>query len=126
MTAGQPAASRSTGQAAATGHDTAVFVITGQVQAGMPTGAIERHHHDMTAWLRANATTTDGQQFARSYQATAAMLIAELRDLQRPLVPAAASVPDGTPHPEPLLARRVGKPAAGMYVRDLQPDPEAG
>ena len=126
MTVGQPAASSSPGQAAATGHATAAFVITGQVKAGLPTGAIERHHHDMTAWLLSNATTADGQQFARSYQATAAMLIAELRHPQRTLALAAASVPDGAPHPEPFLARRGWQARSGMYVCRPQPDPEAG
>jgi hypothetical protein len=39
----------------------AIFVITGQLQAGMPTAAIERRHHDMTAWLLANVATAEGQ-----------------------------------------------------------------
>jgi hypothetical protein len=126
VTAGQDPARGGPGQAAAAGHNTAVFVITAQTRAAMPAGAIAGHHHDVTARLLASTATAEGQQFARSYHHTAAMPIAGLRDRQRPVAPVAATLPDGTPHADPFLAARGWQARGGVYVRRPQPDLEAG
>ena len=114
--------------AARSGHDTASFIITAQADRGMSADAIQRHHEDQAAWLLSEATTPDGRAFARAYAETAATLVADLRELDRPVAPAAATLPDGTPHADPFLAERGWQARGGLYVRwpPAEPEIEAG
>ena len=114
--------------AARSGHDTASFIITTQADRGMPGDAIQRHHEDQAARMLSEATTPDGRAFARAYAKTAATLVADLRELDRPVAPAAATLPDGTPHADPFLAERGWQAQGGLYVRRpaAERDLEAG
>jgi len=102
---------------ARSGHDTASFIITTQADRGMSADAIQRHHEDQAAWVLSEATTPDGRAFARAYAEAAATLVADLRELDRPVAPAAATLPDGTPHADPFLAGRGWQAQGGLYVR---------
>ena len=110
------------------GHDTASFIISMQADLGMPADAIRRHHEDQAAWLLSEATTPDGRAFARAYVEAAATLVADLRELGRPVAPAAATLPDGTPHADPFLAERGWQAQGGVYVcrPAAEPEMEAG
>ena len=111
--------------AARSGHDTASFIITTQADRGMLADAIQRHHEDQAAWM---LTTPDGRAFARAYAEAAATLVADLREMDRPVAPAAATLPDGTPHADPFLAGRGWQAQGGLYVRRpaAERDLEAG
>jgi hypothetical protein len=103
--------------AARSAHDTASFIITTQANRGMLADAIQRHHEDQAAWLLSEATTPDGRAFARAYAEAATTLVADLRELDRPIAPMAATLPDGTPHADPFLAERGWQAQDGLYVR---------
>ena len=85
----------------------------------MPADAIQRHHEDQAAWMLSEATTPDGRAFARAYAEAAATLVADLRELDRPVAPVAATLPDSTPHADPFLAGRGWQAQGGLYVRRL-------
>ena len=123
-----PTAAEQPQNAARSGHDTANFIITTQTDRGMPADAIQRHHEDQAAWLLSEASTPDGRAFAQAYAEAAAILVADLRELDRPVAPAAATLPDGTPHADPFLAERGWQAQSGMYVRrpGAQREMEAG
>jgi len=112
-----PTAAAQAQNAAHSGHDTASFIITTQADRGMTADAIQRHHEDQAAWMLSQATTPDGRAFARAYAEAAATLVADLRELDRPVAPAAATLPDGTPHADPFLAERGWQAQGGLYVR---------
>lgn len=114
--------------ASRSGHDTASFIITTQADLGMSPDAIQRHHEDQAAWLLSEATTPDGHAFARAYAEAAATLVADLRELDRPVAPMAATLPDSTPHADPFLAERGWQAQDGLYVRRpaAEPEMEAG
>jgi hypothetical protein len=114
--------------AARSAHDTASFIITTQADRGMPGDAIQRHHEDQAARMLSEATTPDGRAFARAYAEAAATLVADLRELGRPVAPAAATLPDGTPHADPFLAERGWQAQGGVYVcrPAAEPEMEAG
>jgi hypothetical protein len=54
--------------------------------------------------------------------------VADLHELDRPVAPMAATLPDGTPHADPFLAERVWQAQDGLYVRRpaVEPGVEAG
>jgi hypothetical protein len=112
-----PTAAEQPQGAARSGHDTASFIIATQADRGMTADAIQRHHEDQAAWMLSQATTPDGRAFARAYAEAAATLVADLRELDRPVAPAAATLPDGTPHADPFLAERGWQTQGGLYVR---------
>ena len=123
-----PTAAARAQDASGSGHDTASFIITTQADLGMSADAIQRHHEDQAAWLLSEATTPDGRAFARAYAEAAATLMADPRELDRPVAPAAATLPDGTPHADPFLAERGWQAQGGLYVRRpaAKPEMEAG
>lgn len=98
------------------GAETASQIVTAQAEAGMDPGRIGAHHEDLTAGLLSDATTADGQAFGRAYDDTAATLAADLRR-EADRGPAAASLPDGTPHADAFLAGRGWHVDRGMYTR---------
>jgi len=123
-----PTAAEQPRNAARSGHDTASFIITTQADRGMLADAIQRHHEDHAAWLLSEASTPDGRAFAQAYAEAAAILVADLRELDSPVAPAAATLPDGTPHADPFLAERGWQAQGGLYVRRpaAEPEMEAG
>ena len=118
-----PTAAAHTQNAARSAQDTASFIITTQADRGMLADAIQRHHQDHAAWLLSQATTPDGRAFARAYAEAAATLVADLGEQDRPAAPAAATLPDGTPHADPFLAERGWQAQGGLYVRRPPADP---
>jgi hypothetical protein len=118
-----PTAAAHTQNAARSAHDTASFIITTQADRGMLADAIQRHHEGHAAWLLSEATTPDGRAFARAYAEAAATLVADLREQDRRAAPAAATLPDGTPHADPFLAERGWQAQGGLYVRRPPADP---
>ena len=112
-----PTAAAQAQDAARSGHDTASFIITTQADRGMSADAIQRHHEDQAARMLSEATTPDGRAFARAYAETATTLVTDLRERDRPVAPAAATLPDGTPHADPYLAGRGWQAQGGLYVR---------
>lgn len=105
-----------TRQAERAGAETAEQIVTAQAEAGMDPDRIGAEHEDLGAGLLSDATTADGQAFAAAYDDTAATLAADLRrEVDRG--PAAASLPDCTPHADAFLAGRGWHVDRGMYTR---------
>jgi hypothetical protein len=106
-------------------------IISAQYARGMDLGQIRAHHEDTAASLAADAQTTAGRMYAREYGDTARTLIADLREdaaVARGRSAAACTLPDGTPHPDPVLAARGWQVDRGLYQRTgtRSADREAG
>jgi hypothetical protein len=69
-----------TSNAGQLGTDTATRMITKQLDAGMTTDAIQRHHEDMTASVQSEAISPEARSFAREYGDTSAALVRDLQE----------------------------------------------
>jgi hypothetical protein len=77
--------------------------------------------HEIATWLLNDATTPEGQAYARAFSDTAATYVRELRE--RDPLPEPDRTP-GSPHPDPLLADRGWHVNQhGIYSR--KPEPQA-
>jgi len=117
--------------AARLGADDAARIIAGQYIAGIDLGQIRAHHEDVAACLLADARTASGRAYAREYAATASYLITHLRQdhaVASGRSAAACAQPDGTPHPDPLLAGRGWHADRGLWQRSgtRGPGPDGG
>ena len=113
--------------AAQAGYETADQITRAQADAGMDPDRIGERADDLAAELWNDAMTDEGRAFAREYADTADTYARDLRELDRPLAPAAATLPDGTPHPDPFLAGRGWQAQSGLYVRrEPEMEREAG
>jgi hypothetical protein len=95
--------------------------IAAAYAAGASLDAIAARHDDLSVSLASDAQTGPGRAYAAEFADTGRALIADLRQdaaaARGELVPAASSLPDGTPHPEPFLARRGWEVHGGVYQR---------
>jgi hypothetical protein len=119
--------------AARSGFDDAARTVAAQYAAGLDLDAISAHHDDVSASLRSDAQTSFGRAYAREYSDVAASLVADLRQDQavaRGRSGAACTQPQGTPHPDPVLAAKGWQVDGGVYQRtgqaQQQLDREAG
>src|ERR1700733_11843191 len=100
--------------------DDAARIIAGQYVAGVDLGEIRSHHDDVARRLLTDARTDPGRAYARAYAVTASDLLASLNQDQavaRGRSHAACAQPDGTPHPDPLLAERGWQASRGVWRR---------
>jgi hypothetical protein len=109
---------------AALAFDDATRVVAVQYAAGVSLDAIDAHHHDVSAQLLSDARTAHGRAYAAEYASTTETLIADLRaDAAAALgrEPTACALPDGAPHPDPVLAAKGWHvhrtPSGGVYAR---------
>jgi hypothetical protein len=121
--------------AAKAGFGDATRTVTAQYAAGLGLDAIAAHHDDVSASLLADAQTGYGRAYAREYGDTARTLVADLRQDQavaQGRSAAACTLPQGTPHPDPVLAARGWQVDRGVYqrtgqaLRQAETDREAG
>lgn len=113
-------ASASPDPAARLGADDATRLIAGQYIAGVHLDQIRAHHEDVATRLLADARTTPGRAYAEEYAATASYLITHLSQdhaLASGRSAAACAQPDGTAHPDPLLAARGWHADRGIWQR---------
>jgi hypothetical protein len=109
-----------TGPAAGLAADDAARIIAGQYIAGVDIGQIRAHHEEVAGRLLADARTAVGRAYASEYAATAAELLAYLSQDEVVALgrsQAACAQPDGTPHPDPFLARRGWQAGRGLWQR---------
>jgi predicted GIY-YIG superfamily endonuclease len=111
--------------------------VTAMYAAGVGLERISQDHDDLAASLVTDAQTPPGRAYAREYADTGRTLIADLREdaaVARGQSAAACTLPDGTPHPDPVLAARGWQVGHGIYqrtgsaaaARAREPDREAG
>jgi hypothetical protein len=106
--------------AARAGHDDAARTVAAHYAAGVDLDQLAAHHDDVSASLLSDAQTAAGRSYAQSYADVSASLIAELREDQavaRGRSEAACTKPEGTPHPDPVLAARGWQVDHGIYQR---------
>jgi hypothetical protein len=109
--------------AARLAFDDASRILAAQYAAGLDLDAIAAHHDNVSADLLADAQTPFGRAYAREYSDTAAALVADLRqdeEIANGRSAAACSLPQGTPHPDPVLAARGWQVDRGVYQRTGQ------
>jgi hypothetical protein len=106
-----------------TGAETTADPIIRQADAGMTAEHAEDRQDEVANRLLNDATTPEGQAYARAFSDTAAAYVRELR--KREPLPEPDRTP-GTPHPDPFLASR-GWDANehGIYTRRAEPEPQA-
>jgi hypothetical protein len=117
--------------AARAGADDAARTVSGMYAGGIGLEAIAAHHDDVSTQLLNEAQTGYGRAYAREYSETAASLVADLRQdeaVAQGRSAAACTQPQGTPHPDPVLAARGWQVDHGIYQRTGQAlaDREAG
>ena len=101
--------------------ETAAHLIIQQADAGVTPERIQDSHDEIATWLLNDASTPEGEAYAKAFSDTAAADVKELRE-RDPL-----PEPDRTPgavHPDPFLASRgwhVNEQS--IYVR--APEPQA-
>ena len=106
-------------------------IISAAYAGGADLDAIAAHHDDLAASLASDAQTGPGGAYAREYGDSGRTLIADLRQdaaVARGELRPASAQPDGTPHPDPVLAGRGWQVDRGVYQRTGQvlADREAG
>ncbi len=101
------------------GADDAGRVTTRLLEAGVSRDRIADLQHDTAARLLSEAQTSAGRAHAAAFDDTSRSLLADLRDDagRAGRGPEAASLPDGTPHPDRFLAARGWQTDRGVYVR---------
>jgi phosphate uptake regulator len=100
--------------------DDAARIIAGQYIAGVDLRQIRVHHEEVAARLLAEARTDLGRAYAAEYAATASELVTHLSQdeaVASGRSRAACAQPDGTPHPDPLLAGRGWQATRGVWQR---------
>jgi hypothetical protein len=119
--------------AACDGFADASRIVTAQYAAGLDLDTIAAHHDYVSATLVNDAQTGYGRAYVREYADTARSLIADLRQDQavaQGRSGAACTQPQGTPHPDTLLAAKGWQVDGGLYQRtgqaQQQLDREAG
>jgi hypothetical protein len=118
--------------AAALAYDDVTRVIAAQYAAGVPLDEIHRHHQEISGDLLDRAQTQPGRAYAREFTVTGGILISDLAEDEEVAAgrsAAACARPQGTPHPDPFLARRGRQADHGIWQRtgqDRQRDREAG
>jgi len=103
------------------GAETAAGLIIQQADAGMTPERVADSQHEVATWLLNDASTPEGQAYARAFSETAATYVRELRE-RDPL-----PEPDRTPgaaHPDPFLASR-GWHANWHGIYSRKPEPQA-
>jgi hypothetical protein len=102
--------------AARQGAETARTLILAQMVAGVPPDRIAGHQADTAAYLFSEAATDDARTFALAYGHEADTLIREQREESgRP--GETWHLPDGTPHPDRVLAAKGWQTEGGIWVR---------
>jgi hypothetical protein len=92
--------------------------IARRLGAGLTLEQIRQHEHYHAAWLCSRAITATDLAFSRAYAYTADLIVSDLRSRQEPeRGPMAASLPPGTPHPDPVLAAKGWHVDGGIYIR---------
>jgi hypothetical protein len=115
------------------GYQDAARIITAQYAGGIDLDRIAAYHQDVAARLLNDAQTVVGRAYAREYDDTARSLVADLRmdaahatallagqTVRLPngaLTAEAASLPDGSPHPDPRLAANGWHVERGVFTR---------
>jgi hypothetical protein len=85
------------------GAETAADLIIQQADAGMTPERVADSQHEIATWLLNDASTPEGQAYARAFSDTAATCVSDLRE--RDPRPEPDRTP-GAPHPDPFLASR--------------------
>jgi hypothetical protein len=85
------------------GAETAAGLIIQQADAGMTPERVGDSQHEIATWLLNDASTPEGQAYARAFSDTAATCVSDLRE--RDPLPEPDRTP-GAPHPDPFLASR--------------------
>jgi hypothetical protein len=101
--------------------ETAADLSIQQADAGMTPERIGDSQHQIATWLLNDASTPEGQAYARAFSDTAATYVKDLQE--RDPLPEPDRTP-GAPHPDPFLANRgwhVNEHA--IYAR--KPEPQA-
>jgi hypothetical protein len=118
---------------ASLGERDAARTVSAMYGAGADLDAIAAHHDDVAAGLLSDAQTSYGRAYVREYAEAARTLIADLRQdeaVAHGRSDAACALPQGTPHPDPVLAAKGWQVDAGVYQRTGQAqhqlDREAG
>ncbi len=102
--------------------ETAVGPITQQADAGITPERAGDSHDERATRLLNDASTPEGQAYARAFSDTAAAYVRELRE--RDPLPEPDRTP-GTPHPDPFLAGRGWHMNEhGIYTRRAEPEPQ--
>jgi predicted GIY-YIG superfamily endonuclease len=113
---GEPMTTTDERTAAGQGNADATRLIAAAYASGMPLDQIQAHMDDNTARMLCDAQTAAGRAFAAEYGDTARTLLGELRaDQPREGQPAAATLPTGTPHPDPAMAAKGWIAHGGIY-----------
>jgi hypothetical protein len=103
------------------GAETAGGLVIQQADAGMTPECVADSQYEIATWLLNDASTSEGQAYARAFSDTAATYVRELREsdpLPEPDRTAGAS------HPDPFLASRSWLVNEhGIYAR--KPEPQA-